>query len=231
MSILDCDIRMIEKRDIISALRKRLRELFPNMQSFIDDGTITKSDWIFFGRIIYHLMNCFIVNPEKAIRRSKAQLNRVLRFYEKEVRVRKLALKSDLFLKANDIDVERLKTQLCSFQENLDYWASRHESTDLCFEYEIHLYLYYKWMDNYEFDDYYQRELVMSLMNLCGYYGTRYFSLERLGSEKKVLMSEMRIGSELLRILDYATEKGSGDEMVPGSDIEVLTSEADAHLN
>ena len=68
-------------------------------------------------------------------------------------------------------------------------------------------------------------------MNLCGYYGTRYFSLDRLGSEKKVLMSEMRIGSELLRILDYATEKGSGDEMVPGSDIEVLTSEADAHLN
>ena len=222
---------MIEKRDIISALRKRLRELFPNMQSFIDDGTITKSDWIFFGRIIYHLMNCFIVTPEKAIRRSKAQLNRVLRFYEKEVRVRKLALKSDLFLKANDIDVERLKTQLCSFQENLDYWASRHESTDLCFEYEIHLYLYYKWMDNYEFDDYYQRELVMSLMNLCGYYGIRYFSLERLGSEKKVLMSEMRMGSELLRILDYAIERGSVDKMVPGSDIEVLISEADAHLN
>ena len=231
MSILDRDIRMIEKRDIISALRKRLRELFPNMQSFIDDGTITKSDWIFFGRIIYHLMNCFIVTPEKAIRRSKAQLNRVLRFYEKEVRVRKLALKSDLFLKANDIDVERLKTQLCSFQENLDYWASRHESTDLCFEYEIHLYLYYKWMDNYEFDDYYQRELVMSLMNLCGYYGIRYFSLERLGSEKKMLISEMRMGSELLSILDYATKGGSVDEMVPGSDIEVLISEADSHLN
>ena len=201
------------------------------MQSFIDDGTITKSDWIFFGRIIYHLMDCFIVTPEKAIRRSKAHLNRVLRFYEKEVRVRKLALKSDLFLKANDIDVERLKTQLCSFQENLDYWASRHESTDLCFEYEIHLYLYYKWMDNYEFDDYYQRELVMSLMILCSYYGKRYFSLERLESEKKVLMSEMRMGSELLRILDYATAKDSGDEMVLGSDIEVLTSEADAHLN
>ena len=43
---------MMEKRDIIRALRKKLRELFPNMQSFIDDGTITKSDWIFFGRII-----------------------------------------------------------------------------------------------------------------------------------------------------------------------------------
>ena len=222
---------MMEKRDIIRALRKRLRELFPNMQSFIDDGTITKSDWIFFGRIIYHLMNCFIVTPEKAIRRSKAQLNKVLRFYEKEVRVRKLSLKSDLFLKDNNIDVEGLQAQLWSFKENLDYWALRHASTDLCFEYEIHLYLYYKWMDNYEFDDYYQRELLMSLMNLCGYYGTRYFSLERLESEKEVLMSEIRMGSELLRILDYAIEKGSGDETVPGSDIEVLISEADAHLN
>tara|TARA_Y100001947_G_scaffold91984_1_gene78498 strand:+ start:365 stop:1033 length:669 start_codon:yes stop_codon:yes gene_type:complete len=222
---------MMEKRDIIRALRKRLRELFPNMQSFIDDGTITKSDWIFFGRIIYHLMNCFIVSPEKAIRRSKAQLNKVLRFYEKEVRVRKLALKSDLFLKDNNIDVEGLQAQLWSFKENLDYWALRHASTDLCFEYEIHLYLYYKWMDNYEFDDYYQRELLMSLMNLCGYYGTRYFSLERLESEKEVLMSEIRMGSELLRILDYATEMGSGDETVPGSDIEVLINEADAHLN
>ena len=222
---------MMEKRDIIRALRKILRELFPNMQSFIDDGTITKSDWIFFGRIIYHLMNCFIVSPEKAIRRSKAQLNKVLRFYEKEVRVRKLALKSDLFLKDNNIDVEGLQAQLWSFKENLDYWALRHASTDLCFEYEIHLYLYYKWMDNYEFDDYYQRELLMSLMNLCGYYGTRYFSLERLESEKEVLMSEIRMGSELLRILDYATEMGSGDETVPGSDIEVLINEADAHLN
>ena len=222
---------MMEKRDIIRALRKKLRELFPNMQSFIDDGTITKSDWIFFGRIIYHLMNCFIVSPEKAIRRSKAQLNKVLRFYEKEVRVRKLALKSDLFLKDNNIDVEGLQAQLRSFKENLDYWALRHASTDLCFEYEIHLYLYYKWMDNYEFDDYYQRELIMSLMNLCGYYGTRYFSLERLETEKEVLMSEIRMGSELLRILDYAIEKGSGDGTVPGSDIEVLINEADAHLN
>ena len=222
---------MMEKRDIIRALRKKLRELFPNMQSFIDDGTITKSDWIFFGRIIYHLMNCFIVSPEKAIRRSKAQLNKVLRFYEKEVRVRKLALKSDLFLKDNNIDVEGLQAQLWSFKENLDYWALRHASTDLCFEYEIHLYLYYKWMDNYEFDDYYQRELLMSLMNLCGYYGTKYFSLERLETEKEVLMSEIRMGSELLRILDYATEMGSGDETVPGSDIEVLINEADAHLN
>ena len=199
---------MMEKRDIIRALRKKLRELFPNMQSFIDDRTITKSDWIFFGRIIYHLMNCFIVSPEKAIRRSKAQLNKVLRFYEKEVRVRKLALKSDLFLKDNNIDVEGLQAQLWSFKENLDYWALRHASTDLCFEYEIHLYLYYKWMDNYEFDDYYQRELLMSLMNLCGYYGTKYFSLERL-----------------------ETEKGSGDGTIPGLDIEVLINEADAHLN
>ena len=222
---------MMEKRDIIRALRKKLRELFPNMQSFIDDGTITKSDWIFFGRIIYHLMNCFIVSPEKAIRRSKAQLNKVLRFYEKEVRVRKLALKSDLFLKDNNIDVEGLQAQLWSFKENLDYWALRHASTDLCFEYEIHLYLYYKWMDNYEFDDYYQRELLMSLMNLCGYYGTKYFSLERLETEKEVLMSEIRMGSELLRILDYATEMRSQDDMVPGSDIEILINEADAHLN
>ena len=231
MSLMDRDIRMMEKRDIIRALRKKLRELFPNMQNFIDDGTITKSDWIFFGRIIYHLMNCFMVSPEKAIRRSKAQLNKILRFYEKEVRVRKLALKSDLFIKDNDIDVDGLQTQLWSFKDNLDYWALRHQSTELCFEYEIHLYFYYKWMDDYEFDDYYQRELVMSLMNLCGYYGKRYFSLERLGSEKEVLMSEMRMGSELLRILDYATEKGSGDEMVPGSDIEVLINEADSHLN
>ena len=46
-----------------------------------------------------------------------------------------------------------------------------------------------------------------------------------------MLISEMRIGSELLRILDYATEKGSGDETIPGLDIEVLINEADAHLN
>ena len=107
----------------------------------------------------------------------------------------------------------------------------RHASTELCFDYEIHLYLFYKWMDNYEFDDFYQRELVLSLMELCSYYGSRYFDTERLQTEKNVLMSEMKVGSELLRVLDYAIEKWSDDEEIPGSEIETLVNEADAHLN
>ena len=31
--------------------------------------------------------------------------------------------------------------------------------------------------------------------------------------------------------IDYATEMRSQDDMVPGSDIEILINEADAHLN
>ena len=219
------------KREIIKELRKKLREYFPQMQVFIDDNTITKDDWVFFGRIIYRLMDCFITTPEKAIRRSRAQVNKILNFYKKEVRVRKLALKSEVFLKENNIDGEGLQDHLVFYQDHLDYWSMRHASTELCFDYEIHLYLFYKWMDNYEFDDFYQRELVLSLMELCSYYGSRYFDTERLQTEKNVLMSEMKVGSELLRVLDYAIEKWSDDEEIPGSEIETLVDEADAHLN
>ena len=88
---------MIE-REIVRELRLKLREYFPDLQSHLDQDIITKNDWKFFGMIQFNLIKCFTITPEKAIRESKIQINKIVKFYEKETRVRKLGLKSKLFI-------------------------------------------------------------------------------------------------------------------------------------
>jgi hypothetical protein len=78
--------RIIE-REIIRAIRLKLREYFPELQSFIDKKIITKNDWIFFGMIQLNIVKCFTTTPEDAIRKSKAQINQISKFYELETRV------------------------------------------------------------------------------------------------------------------------------------------------
>ena len=92
----------IVEREIIREIRLKLRLYFPELQSFIDKKIITKNDWIFFGMIQLNLVKCFTITPEDAIRKSKAQINQITKFYELETRVRKTALSSNSFLKEND---------------------------------------------------------------------------------------------------------------------------------
>ena len=88
----------MNERQIVKELRLRLREYFPSLQSFIDQDVITKSDWRFYGNIQFNLIKNFTITPEKTIRESKANLNKIVKFYENETRVRKLGLKSDVFI-------------------------------------------------------------------------------------------------------------------------------------
>ena len=220
----------MHEREIVRELRLKLREYFPSLQSYIDDNIITKNDWKFYGMIQFNLIKCFTMNPEKAIRESKAQLNKISKFYEQETRVRKLGLKSNLFIDEHMIERDKLQKRYEYYHSHLEYWKKRKQSSEMYFNYEIYMFLYYKWMSNYEFDEENTFKLLLDLMGFCNYYAERYFDIQRLTSEKSILMNDMKLSSTVLGIIDEtldAIDKSKEDS----SDHYDLIKEAQAHLN
>ena len=186
------------EREIIRKLRVSLREYFPSLQSLIDQKIVTKYDWVFFGIVQLNLVKCFLVTPEKAIRKSKYQLSQILKFYQNEVRARKAVLKSDTFINENRLIPEEIEKQLSLYDDHLRYWKDRKESSELYFHYEIFLFIYYKWMNSFEFDKENAIKLILDLMKFSNYYSYKYFSIERLDSDRNILLSDMKISGSLL---------------------------------
>jgi len=218
------------EREIIRQLRTRLREYFPSLQSFIDQKIITKYDWIFFGIVQLNLVKCFLVTPEKAIRKSKHQLSQILKFYQNEVRARKAVLKSKTFINENRLILEEIEKQLLLYEGHFLYWKNRKESTELYFHYEIFLFMYYKWMNSFEFEKENTIKLILDLMKFSNYYSYKYFSLERLDSDRNILLNDMKISGSLLfhttndkSIIDISSIK---DQI----DINKFKDEISAHL-
>ena len=218
------------EREIIRQLRTRLREYFPSLQSFIDQKIITKYDWIFFGIVQLNLVKCFLVTPEKAIRKSKHQLSQILKFYQNEVRARKAVLKSKTFINENRLILEEIEKQLLLYEDHFLYWKNRKESTELYFHYEIFLFMYYKWMNSFEFEKENTIKLILDLMKFSNYYSYKYFSLERLDSDRNILLNDMKISGSLLfhttndkSVIDISSIK---DQI----DINKFKDEISAHL-
>ena len=211
----------MNERQIVKELRLKLREYFPTLQSFIDQDIITKNDWRFYGNIQFNLIKNFTITPEKTIRESKANLNKIVKFYESETRLRKLGLKSQAFIEEHDINVDIMLKRYDFYQSHLDYWKKRKESSEMYFNYEIYMFLYYKWMNNYEFDQENTYKLLLDLMGFCNYYAARYFSLDRLSVEREILLSEMKLSTKVLTVIDKNLNQ-MDDE---------LLHEASAHLN
>jgi len=218
------------EREIIRQLRTRLREYFPSLQSFIDQKIITKYDWIFFGIVQLNLVKCFLVTPEKAIRKSKHQLSQILKFYQNEVRARKAVLKSKTFINENRLILEEIEKQLLFYEDHFLYWKNRKESSELYFHYEIFLFMYYKWMNSFEFEKDNTIKLILDLMKFSNYYSYKYFSLERLDSDRNILLNYMKISGSLLfhttndkSIIDISSIK---DQI----DINKFKDEISAHL-
>ena len=186
------------EREIIRELRVRLREYFPSLQSLIDQKIVTKYDWVFFGIVQLNLVKCFLVTPEKAIRKSKYQLSQILKFYQNEVRARKAVLKSNTFINENRLILAEIEKQLLFCEDHFNYWKNRKESSELYFDYEIFLFMYYKWMNSFEFDKENTIKLILDLMKLSNYYSYKYFSIERLDSDRNILLRDMKISGSLL---------------------------------
>ena len=219
----------MNQRQIVKELRLKLREYFPDLQLMIDDWTITKNDWKFFGMIQFNLIKCFTITPEKAIRDSKAQLNKIVKFYQLESRVRKNSLKSELFISENSIDPKSLAERFQYFQDIFDYWSFRKSSNKRYMNYEVFLFLYYKWMNNYEFDEENSFKLILDLMELSDYYAYRYNNIDKLKSERLSLLEHMKISSHVLPLIDQTINQQTIKNNK--TDMDVLLKEANEHLN
>ena len=216
-------------RQIVKELRLKLREYFPDLQLMIDDWTITKNDWKYFGMIQFNLIKCFTITPEKAIRDSKTQLNKIVKFYQLESRVRKNSLKSELFISENSIDPKTLAERFKYFQDIFDYWSFRKSSNKRYMNYEVFLFLYYKWMNNYEFDEENSFKLILDLMELSDYYAYRYNNIDKLKSERLSLLEHMKISSHVLPLIDQTINQQTIKNNK--TDMDVLLKEANEHLN
>ena len=216
-------------RQIVKELRLKLREYFPDLQLMIDDWTITKNDWKYFGMIQFNLIKCFTITPEKAIRDSKTQLNKIVKFYQLETRVRKNSLKSELFISENSIDTKLLAERFQYFQDIFDYWSFRKSSNKRYMNYEVFLFLYYKWMNNYEFDEENSFKLILDLMELSDYYAYRYNDIDKLKSERLSLLEHMKISSHVLPLIDQTINQ----QTIKNNkiDMDILLKEANEHLN
>jgi hypothetical protein len=222
--------RSIE-REIIRAIRLKLREYFPELQSFIDKKIITKNDWIFFGMIQLNIVKSFTTTPEDAIRKSKAQLNQISKFYELETRVRKTALSSTSFLSENDLSSLEISDRMNFYNNHRLYWKKRKDSSELYFNYEVFLFLYYKWMKSFELEKENSIQLILDIMMLSNYYSKNYFDFDRLSNERKLMMKEMKISSGALLI------KGKNGQNIIGAtfdnnndDKKKFIREMNAHL-
>ena len=219
------------EREIIRSIRLKLREYFPELQSFIDKKIITKNDWLFFGMIQLNIVRCFTTTPEDSIRKSKAQLNQISKFYELETRVRKTALSSTSFLKENDLNKLELTDRMIFYNNHRLYWKTRKASSELYFNYEVFLFLYYKWMKSFELENENSIKLILDIMMLSNYYSKNYFDFDRLSKERNLMMKEMKISSGALLI------KGKNGQNILGStfdndndDKKKFIREMNAHL-
>ena len=219
----------MNQRQIVKELRLKLREYFPDLQLMIDDWTITKNDWKYFGMIQFNLIKCFTITPEKAIRESKAQLNKIVKFYQLESRVRKNSLKSELFISENSIDPKSLSERLQYFQDIYDYWSLRKSSNKRYMNYEVFLFLYYKWMNNYELDEENSLNLILELMKLSDYYAYRYYNIDKLKTEKLHLLQSMKVSSHILPLIDETISKKTNEKNTV--EMDALVKEANEHLN
>ena len=71
---------------------------------------------------------------------------------------------------------------------------------------------------------------MLELMEFCNYYAARYFDIERLTSEKSILMNDMKLSSAVLANIDETLVQIDNSKE-DSSDNFDLIKEAQAHLN
>ena len=222
---------ILAEKEIIRKIRLKLREYFPNLQKLIDQNIITKNDWLFFGMIQLNLIKCFLDTPEKIIRRSKMQIKQIVKFYNLELKARNYILKSNTLQAENNIDLKDIKEQISYYSDHREYWLRRQNSNELYFNYELFMFLYYKWMNNFEFEIENTLNLLLDIMVLTNFHRQKFFTIEKLRLEREVLLSNVKVSSLLLinknddfqNIIDV----GMNIELI---DVDSFSKEIKAHL-
>ena len=178
-----------------------------------------------------NLIKCFLDTPEKIIRKSKKQIKQIVKFYDLEVKARNYVLKSNTFQNENNIDLKNIKEQISYYTEHKEYWLKRQNSNELYFNYEIFMFLYYKWLNNFEFEIDNTLNLMIDIMVLTNFYRQKIFTIEKLRLEREILLFKLKVCSLLLinRNDDFQNiiDIGMDFELI---DLDSFNKEIQAHL-
>ena len=60
------------------------------------------------------------------------------------------------------------------------------------------MFLYYKWMNNFEFEIDNTLNLMLHIMALTNFYRQKFFTIEKLRLEREILLSKLKVSSLLL---------------------------------
>ena len=207
---------MSDKTEIIKNFIEHMRAYPIDLDNKFNDGTITKKQWHIFGDIIESLIDCFRISPEEAKELSRKELDKRINHYNLKIMYKHAALyvgdhsgTDDTIQLMAEEKVENL---------HLEYWKSRRASPTLYWNYEVQLFLYYKWTDNHQIDEYYQRALIRDLMVESNYKNLPNDDL--IQKQKKQLLSRMTRGHDLGETLKYHITKHQREKGVPEKEIK-----------
>ena len=213
---------MANTKEIIKQFRAKMREYYLNFEY----KGISQNDDDLLDKILIELINCFSTSEEEAKKLSRKALDKEIGKYELKIFTSRLALKDSKFLEENSGEqIEEIKAQMVVDKLYLNYWETRRASETLYWEYEIHLYLFYTWMDKFKFDDWYQRVLVSDLMAFCGY-TSKHSHLERLKKQKNQLFSRMQYNYVFGEVLKYEIRRILKKDGYTESEIKKLIQDA-----
>ena len=213
---------MANTKEIIKQFRAKMREYYLNFEY----KGISQNDDDLLDKILIELINCFSTSEEEAKKLSRKALDKEIGKYELNIFNSRLALKDPKFLEENSREkIEEIKAEIVIDKLFLNYWKSRRASDGLYWEYEVHLYLFYTWMDKFKFDDWYQRVLVSDLMAFCGY-TSKHSHLERLKKQKNQLFSRMQNNYVFGEVLKYEIRRILKKDGYTESEIKKLIQDA-----
>ena len=207
---------MSDKTEIIKNFIEHMRAYPIDLDKKFNDGTITKEQWHFFGDIIESLIDCFRISREEAKELSRKELDKRINHYNLKILYKQAALYVGDHSGTDETIQLMAEEKVDSL--HLEYWKSRRASPTLYWNYEVQLFLYYKWMDNHQMDEYYQRALIRDLMVESNYKNPPNDDL--IQKQKKQLFSKMAWGHDLGETLKYHIKKHLREKGVPEKEIK-----------
>ena len=215
---------MINK--LSKAFKEHVRAQYPKVARSLDRITSEEKQRRFYDLIIDQLIECFLLPSEEAKELSREELDRSIKLCKESILSREALLKDGSLRSQYNIPEQELQDQLEALHLLLDYWRSRRASDTKYSIIEIHLFIYFRWMDMNEIDDYDQRVLIQVLMEICDYHGAEEFTTERLLKKKKEIFSYMEADAEIEKALVYNIERKLKEDGVSKEEIRSMIQEA-----
>ena len=199
-------------RDILKTFIGKKLEYLPEAREKFSSGVISEKSLYNYFYIISNLIDDFRLNQKESLKRSKQKIQEKVKTLKKTITLRELAMEDNYFLSYYKISEDELDRKINSYKMLLDYWKKRRATPYKYWGIETWFYFYFQWMDEHglykpDFDDYYQRSLLLNLMELCEYHKLEYFNHDRLIKLKKELMEIKALSETELAFIDQQEKK------------------------